>query len=107
MSTTDQAPLVRTRHGAILGVDWRRAPGMTRGGVVVPGAVPVWAVMPGDTVSVGELRGEQAVVQALPRESRMPGVMHFTVQTEGGAEIVLERHRDDRVEVVEAGAFDV
>ncbi|MGX5770798.1 hypothetical protein ACWKWN_08610 [Microbacterium trichothecenolyticum] len=102
MSTTDQAPLVRDRHGAILGVDWRRVPGMAAAGVVVPGAVPVSAVEPGDVVQVRGLRG---TVQAKPRESRMPGVMHLTVQTVAGCEVVLEMHRDDLVHVVEAGVF--
>jgi hypothetical protein len=51
------------------------------------------------------VRSLQGTVLAKPRESRMPGVMHFTVQTAGGAEVVFEMHRDDLVHVVGAGAF--
>jgi hypothetical protein len=103
MSATDQAPLVRNQHGVILGVDWRRVPGMAREGVVVPGAVPAWSVMPGDRIR----HGRDLVTVLIARPSVLVGVVHLTVRTNEGAEMVLERHRDDRLDVVEVGAFDV
>ncbi len=99
---TDQAPLVRNRHGAILGVDWRRVPGMAGEGLAVPGTVPAYAVMPGDRI---RLDGDLVTVLSV-RPSRVD-VLHLVVLTDAGAEVVLERSRGDRVEVVEVGAFDV
>lgn len=59
------APLVRNEHGAILGIDWRRVPGMADDTIHVPGPIPAWAVMPGDRVG---LDGEIVTVlaQAIP-----------------------------------------
>lgn len=101
MSVTDQAPLVRDQHGAVLGVDWRRVPGMVAEGLAVPGTVPAWVVMPGDRVRV-----DGALVTVLSaRRALTADVLRVVVVTDAGAEMVLERSRADRVDVVACGAF--
>lgn len=102
MVKQDLAPLVRDQHGANLGVDWRRVPGMVAEGLAVPGRVPAHAVMPGDRVLVD---GSIVTVIAA-RSSRFVDVLHLVVVSDAGAEVVHERSRADRIEVVEVGAFD-
>lgn len=97
------APLVRNQHGAILGIDWRRVPGM--GLASVPGRIQARDLMPGDTIRVG--RDDMVVL----RGSAAAGwggtpLMHLIVRTPGGAEIVHEVDVEQLVDVVAVGAFD-
>lgn len=85
-------PLVHSRHGAPLGIDWRAEKG------AVPGKVEATDVMPGDGIRIAE-----AVPTVLWVEH--VDVVRICVRTAGGAELVLERAPGDLVEVVELGRF--
>lgn len=100
MTVTDQAPLVRNEHGAILGIDWRRVPGAAD--AVVPGMIPAKHVMPGDTV---RMFGVDVVV-ATTRAHGIPGHVYIGILTAGGASVVHELLASEPVRVVGVGAFD-
>lgn len=102
MTTTDQAPLVRDQRGAVLGVDWRRVPGMVSEGLAVPGTVPAKHVMPGDTI---RMHGVDVVV-ATTRAHGIPGHVYLGILSAGGASVVHELLASEPVRVVAAGAFD-
>lgn len=93
-------PMVRNEHGAVLGIDWRRVPGM--GLCAVPGVIDVRAVMPGDGV---ELDGQVVTVLKVVGQ-RSAAALHVITRTAGGAEIVHEAVIGERVNVVSVGAFD-
>ncbi|MEV4735528.1 MULTISPECIES: hypothetical protein [unclassified Microbacterium] len=86
-------PLVRTQHGAILGVDWRAEKG------AVPGPVPATEVMPGDGIRLANAAPTVLWVEHVQ-------VVRVCVRTAGGAEIVIERAPGDLVDVVEIGRFE-
>jgi hypothetical protein len=90
-----QAPLIRDENGAILGVDWRRVPGMTKDGLTVPGLIPAWAVMPGDRAIF-----DGQVVTVVAVRHAFAGALGIIVRTDDGAEIVHERDEITRVEVI-------
>lgn len=93
-------PMVRNEHGAVLGIDWRRVPGMSM--CQVPGVIDVRDVMPGDGVKLG---GEIVTVLKVVGQ-RSASALHVITRTAGGAEIVHEAVIGERVEVVSVGAFD-
>lgn len=92
-------PLVRNRHGAVLGIDYRRTE-LAPVGVRVPGRIPARAVMPGDTVQID---GGRYVVQATRDDD---GGRRLVTESVEGAPVVFERRGEDVVHVVEVGAFD-
>lgn len=99
MSVREGVPLARTKDGAILGVDQRRVRGM------VPGRIEARFLLPGDRIFVSP--GVETVVQDMPRPSAVfVGAVHVLTRTDGGAEITVERVRDEPVMVLAAGAFD-
>lgn len=93
------APVVRNEHGAVLGIDWRRVPGM--GMSEVPGVIDVRDVMPGDGL---EFNGQVVTVLKVVGD-RSASVLHIITRTAGGGEIVHEVVVGDRVHVVSVGAF--
>lgn len=93
-------PMVRSEHGTVLGIDWRRVPGM--GLCTVPGVIDVRDVMPGDGIVLGGLA--VTVLKVVGRRSA--AAMHVITRTAGGAEIVHEAVVGERVNVVSVGAFD-
>lgn len=97
MTKADQTPLVHTRDGAILGVDWRRV------GRMIPGRLEARHLCPGDRI---EASGVEVTVQALPVRSALQGLVHLQTVTDGGAEIAVERGLHETVWVFSAGAFD-
>lgn len=92
--------MVRDEHGTILGVDWRRYPGMTDS--TVPGLVRVEALMPGDIIRLG---GEFRLVLGAPR-GMTPYIRNVLTRAGSGAEVSYEMHERARVDVVAVGAFD-
>ena len=100
MSAQEKAPLVRNEHGAVLGVDWRRVPGL--GLCDVPGRIDVRNVMPGDRVALAD--GQATVLRV--SGSRSAAVMHLITRTDGGAEIVHEAVVGEEIDVVAVGVFD-
>jgi len=97
--TTDTltAPLVRTRFGAVLGIDYRRT---DLSPVTVPGQVRAQHVMPGDTILVGE---DRYVVHAVRNAD---GDRRIITESAGGAPVVFEWRAEGLVDVVAVGAFD-
>ena len=93
-------PVVWNEHGAVLGIDWRRVPGM--GLETVPGRIDVRNVMPGDVVRLG---AEDVTVLRVAG-NRSAKALHVITRTAGGAEIVHEAVIGERIDVVGVGAFD-
>lgn len=91
---TVQAPLVRTEHGAILGVDWRRERGL------VPGQIEAKNVVTGDTLVA---QGTRVVVFRTGRHNDNAVIQ---ARSAGGAEVVIVRPLEQLVRVVAVGAFD-
>lgn len=97
--TVMSAPVVRNEHGAVLGIDWRRVPGV--GLCTVPGQIDVRDVMPGDRVELGG----QVVTVLRVAGARSASALHVITRTDGGAEIVHEAVVGELIDVVEVGAF--
>lgn len=93
-------PLARTEDGAVLGPDYRRVPGMSK--YAVPGFVPAEFVMPGDRVTLGV--ESFLVLRVIPIANT--DKVELVTRTWRGAEIAVERQRDQLVQVIDAGAFD-
>lgn len=95
------APLVRTRDGAIIGIDWRQT---GESEVTVPGLIEARHVMPGDVVR--EV-GMDVIVTA--RRFQMQGrleLVHVIGETRGGTAVSFEHEADDLVHVIRTGAFE-
>ena len=93
-------PLVRNQHGTVLGIDWRRVPGLALR--PVPGRIDVRNLMPGDRVLFD---GETVTVLNVHGQ-RSAQAMHVITRTDRGAEIVREVVAGQEIDVVEVGAFD-
>lgn len=98
MTETEQVPLIRNEHGAVLGADWRRT---ELSPIKVPGRIAARAVMPGDTIEVG---GERYVVLSKPNSDEAVILMTRSL---ADAPVVFERRGEDVVYVVAVGAFDL
>lgn len=95
---TATTPLVRTKDGAVIGIDWRRVGGL------IPGAVEARHLCPGDRIAAS---GVEVVVQVLPLANpARRGMVSINTLTDGGAPIMLERSSREHVTVLLAGAFD-
>ena len=93
------APLVRDRDGAILGIDFRRT---ELSPIQVPGVIEAKQVMLGDEIRAHDVEG----VVYTKRSHGTDGTVYLGVMTSAGAEILLELRSSERVRVTAVGAFD-
>lgn len=92
--------VVRNESGAVLGIDWRRVPGST---LTVPGMVPAWAVMPGDSAW---LAGTVVTVAESGAADDRKSRVRFRVLFEDGTSALVVVPWEARVQVIGVGGFD-